>query len=68
MEEEPQPRREKRRYRSGLRKGLPTEHPLETLVRQLDVGSVEEERGQNCRFGHYSDFMMLEPWVRVHQG
>lgn len=24
---------------------LPKEHPLEMLIRQLDTGSVEEERG-----------------------
>lgn len=40
--------------------GLPIEHPLEMLIRRLDTGAVEEERSQNCGFGHYPDFAMLE--------
>lgn len=44
---------------------MPSEHPLEILIRQLDTRSVEEERGQNSRLRHYPDFTMPEPWVRV---
>lgn len=45
--------------------GLPREHPLEILIRQLDTRCVEEERGQNSRLGRYPDFTLPGPWVRV---
>lgn len=55
----------KLRCRVRLWRALPSEHPLEILIRQLDTRSVEEERGQNSRLGHYTDFTMPGPWVRV---
>lgn len=42
------------------------EHALEMLIRQLDMRSVEMERSQKDRLGHYPAFMMLGPGVRVN--
>lgn len=55
------------KLRCGARlwRGLPTKPLLRILIREMDTDSVEEERGQNSRFGHSPDLTRLEPWVRV---